>query len=128
MSDLLEEDVLDAVVPLDKGMKPSHFQFFFTWRHAVELVGSHLFGDGTAQGVNDAVDPRDLRPNVGAIRNGFDALSEEQQQLAAVLVCFYDLAQGAALLQRAGVQHLMTITQMRRHLRRVIARLMLCAV
>jgi hypothetical protein len=124
----LEETVHDVMVPLRNEMTPSHFEFFFTWRYAVEMIGAHLFGDGTLHGVNQAVDYRDLRPNLPAIHAAFDTLSGEQQHLAAVLVCFFNLEQGITLLHRAGVRDLMTITRMRHHLRRVIARLMLCAV
>jgi hypothetical protein len=64
----LEETVHDVMVPLRNEMTPSHFEFFFTWRYAVEMIGAHLFGDGTLHGVNQAVDYRDLRPNLPAIR------------------------------------------------------------
>lgn len=123
-----EEAIYDARVPLHDGTVPSRFDFFFTWRYAVELIGAHLFGDGTVHGVNQAIDYHDLRPNLRAIDAEFGTMSDEQQQLVAVLVCFHDLEHGMALLRRAGVRDLMAIIHLRQHLRRVIAKLMLCAV
>jgi hypothetical protein len=99
--------------------------FLSSWRDGVRLAGAHLFGDGTEEGLERAVDKWELCPRIDLINAAIDVMSSGQKVFLAALVSFYDSDDGGRLLQRVGVRGLSDLGRLDLQRRAIVAALLL---
>lgn len=125
MNAMSEQAIFDEIAVNTQHFSKAPQAFFHAWKRGVELVGPSLFGDGTRECLNLAVDKWDLRPNVAVIRKTIGAMSSGEKVFLAAMVSFYNANDGGALLKRVGVHGLADLSGLDLERRRIIATLIL---
>lgn len=120
-----EQAVFDEIAANQRHFSKASQAFFNAWKRGVELAGHDLFGNGTRECLDSAVDKWDLRPNVAIIRRAIGAMSSGEKVFLAAMVSFYNANDGGALLKRVGVHGLADLGGLDLERRRIIATLIL---
>ena len=125
MSAMSEQAVFDEIAANQQHFSKAPLTFFHAWKRGVDLAGHDLFGKGTRECLDLAVDKWDLRPNVALIRKVIGAMSSGEKVFLAAMVSFYNANDGGALLKRVGVNGLADLGGLDLERRRIIAALIL---
>lgn len=125
MNPMSEQAIFDEIARNDLHFSKAPDAFFHAWKRGVELVGPGLFGNGTQECLNLAVDKWDLCPNVAVIRKTIGAMSSGERVFLAAMVSFYNAKDGSALLKRVGVHGLADLGGLDLERRKIIATLIL---
>ena len=125
MNPMSEQAIFDEIARNDLHFSKAPDAFFHAWKRGVELVGPGLFGNGTQECLNLAVDKWDLCPNVAVIKKTIGAMSSGERVFLAAMVSFYNSKDGGALLKRVGVHGLADLGGLDLERRKIIATLIL---
>tara|TARA_R110002020_G_scaffold142060_3_gene314033 strand:- start:41561 stop:41953 length:393 start_codon:yes stop_codon:yes gene_type:complete len=125
MNPMNEQAIFDEIARNDLHFSKAPDAFFHAWKRGVELVGPGLFGNGTQECLNLAVDKWDLCPNVTVIKKTIGAMSSGERVFLAAMVSFYNSKDGGALLKRVGVHGLADLGGLDLERRKIIAALIL---
>jgi len=125
MNAISEQAAFEAIAVNQQHFSKAPLAFFHAWKRGVELAGHGLFGNGTREALNLAVDKWDLRPNVPLIKRTIGAMSSGEKVFLAAMVSFYNANDGGALLKRVGVHGLADLGGLDLERRRIIAALIL---
>ena len=96
MNPMSEQAIFDEIARNDLHFSKAPDAFFHAWKRGVELVGPGLFGNGTQECLNLAVDKWDLCPNVAVIKKTIGAMSSGERVFLAAMVSFYNSKDGLA--------------------------------
>ncbi|WP_413731806.1 hypothetical protein [Sodalis sp. RH20] len=125
MNTMNEQAIFDEIARNDLYFSQAPQAFFHAWKRGVELVGPGLFGNGTRECLDLAVDKWDLCPNVAHIKKSIGAMSSGERVFLAAMVSFYNSKDGGALLKRVGVHGLADLGGLDIERRKIIAALIL---
>ncbi|PMR75308.1 hypothetical protein [Billgrantia endophytica] len=125
MKTITKDVLFDKIARNDRHFSKAPHAFFHAWARGVELAGPKLFGDGTQQGLQEAVSKWDLCPNLEAIHQTIGVMSSGEKVFLAAMVSFYNVGDGGALLKRVGVHGLADLGGLDLERRRVIGALIL---
>ncbi len=125
MNPMSEQAIFDEIARNDLYFSQAPQAFFHAWKRGVELVGPGLFGNGTRECLDLAVDKWDLCPNVAHIKKSIGAMSSGERVFLAAMVSFYNSKDGGALLKRVGVHGLADLGGLDIERRKIIAALIL---
>lgn len=125
MNTMNEQAIFTEIARNEQHFSQAPHAFFHAWKRGVELVGPGLFGDGSREGLDLAVEKWDLCPNVALIKKAIGAMSSGEKVFLAALVSFYNAETGGALLKRVGVRGLSDLGGLDLERRKVIAALIL---
>jgi hypothetical protein len=125
MNPMNEQAIFDEIARNDLYFSQAPQAFFHAWKRGVELVGPGLFGNGTRECLDLAVDKWDLCPNVAHIKKSIGAMSSGERVFLAAMVSFYNSKDGGALLKRVGVHGLADLGGLDIERRKIIAALIL---
>lgn len=125
MNTMNEQGIFDEIAVNNRHFSKAPDAFFYAWKRGVELVGPDLFGNGSREGLDLAVDKWDLCPNVALIRKAIGVMSSGEKVFLAAMVSFYNANDGGALLKRVGVHGLADLSGLDLERRRIIAALLL---
>lgn len=125
MNTMSEQAIFDEIARNDLHFSKAPQAFFHAWKRGVELVGPGLFGNGTRECLNLAVDKWDLCPNVDLIKKSIGAMSSGERVFLAAMVSFYNSKEGGALLKHVGVHGLADLGRLDIGRRKIIATLIL---
>ena len=125
MNTMNEQAIFDEIARNEQHFSQAPHAFFHAWKRGVELVGPSLFGNGSRECLDLAVDKWDLCPNVALIRKAIGVMSSGEKVFLAAMVSFYNANDGGALLKRVGVHGLADLGGLDLERRRIIAALLL---
>lgn len=125
MNTLDEQAIFEEIARTDRHFSNAPRAFLHAWKRGVALIGPTLFGDGTQECMNLAVDKWDLCPNVTVIKKTIGAMSSGERVFLAAMVSFYNAKDGGALLKHVGVHGLADLGGLDAERREVIAALIL---
>ncbi|WP_033482637.1 hypothetical protein [Xanthomonas citri] len=125
MNQSLPQDVLELIVREDLHFAQAPEAFFQAWKRGVEIAGHQWFGDGTREGLQQAAEKWDLRPNLLMLNYALSVLSGGQRMFLAAMVSFYNEREGGAMLKRCGFHGLADFGGLDLERRQVLADLLL---
>lgn len=117
------QTILDEIAVEVRHFEQAPAAFFQAWKRGVERMGFSYFGDGTRAGWEQAIDKRELSPDVSLISHAFGPMSSGEKIFLAVMVSFHNAEDGNALLKRAGVTGVASFHTLDLELRQLIATL-----
>lgn len=88
---------------------PDPDTFFVAWKASATILGYQYFGDGTEQGLTNAVTKDDLQPRIDDIKRDFRGLSQGTRAHLACVVSFFNQSVGQALAKRAERPNFMSL-------------------
>ncbi len=100
-------------------------RFFHSWKDAILLADPIWFGNGTREGVDEAMNKWELAPRIQSILQGLHTLTRDQQLFLAAVVSVYCKESGKKLLERSGFVGLADLGTLDIHRRCAIANLLL---